>query len=150
VAESTDVTIIPWEGRCIVHEEFTAEQLRAYRAQFPGIVIIAHPECPYEVLEEADMVGSTSQMSAFVERERPQKVALITECSMSDNVAAELPELELVRPCSLCPHMKKITLANIRDSLTDLVHEVTVSPEVADGARRAVERMLAVGRGGGR
>ncbi len=148
VAENTQVEIIPWDGRCIVHEEFTAEQLRAYRAQFPGIVIIAHPECPYEVLEEADMVGSTSQMAAFVEREQPERVAMITECSMSDNVAAEFPTLQLVRPCTLCPHMKRITLANIRDCLTDLRYEVTVDSDVAAGARQAVERMLAVGRGG--
>ena len=149
VAENTSVEIIPWEGRCIVHEEFTAEQLRAYRAQFPGIIIIAHPECPYEVLEEADMVGSTSQMASFVERERPQRVAMITECSMSDNVAANFPDLEFVRPCSLCPHMKRITLANIRDCLTQRQYEVTVPDEVASGARLAVERMLAVGHGGG-
>jgi len=110
----------------------------------PGIQIIAHPECPPDVLSEADFVGSTSGMIDWVKRERPKQVVMVTECSMSDNVAAETPGTEFVRPCNLCPHMKRITLENIRDSLRDLKHEVTVDPEVAARARVAVERMLAV------
>jgi len=144
VATQTKVEIILYEGSCIVHERFTGQELRDYRASYPGIQIIAHPECPPDVLEEADFVGSTSGMIKWVKRERPQRVVMITECSMSDNVAAEVPETEFVRPCNLCPYMKKITLAGIRDSLRDMKHEVLVDPAVAARARVAVARMLEV------
>jgi quinolinate synthase len=144
VATQTDVQIILWEGSCIVHERFTGEELRGYRASYPGIQIIAHPECPPDVLEEADYVGSTSGMIDWVKRERPERVVMVTECSMSDNVAAEVPETDFVRPCNLCPYMKKITLAGIRDSLRDMKEEVLVDPAVAARARVAVQRMLEV------
>jgi len=147
VAANTEVEVILWNGHCEVHEQFTAADLRAYRAQFPGLVVVAHPECSPEVLAEADHVGSTSGMVAYIRERRPERVALITECSMSDNVAAELPELQFVRPCTLCPHMKRITLGRIAASLRELRHEVEVPAGVAAGARRAVERMLEVGRG---
>ena len=144
VATQTSVEIILWEGSCEVHERFTGEELRGYRESRPGIQIIAHPECPPDVLAEADFVGSTSGMINWVKRERPKMVVMVTECSMSDNVAAETPETEFVRPCNLCPHMKRITLANIRDSLRDMKHDVSVDPVVASRARVAVERMLGV------
>lgn len=144
VASQTDVEIVLYEGSCMVHERFTAEELRGYRALHPGIQIIAHPECPPDVLDEADFVGSTSGMIDWVRTERPRQVVMVTECSMSDNVAAESPETEFVRPCNLCPHMKRITLEGIRDALRDMKHEVTVDPDVAARARTAVERMLAV------
>ncbi|MBI3928920.1 MAG: quinolinate synthase NadA [Armatimonadetes bacterium] len=149
VAQNTRVEIIPWKGHCIVHEQFSARDLENYREQFPGITIIAHPECPPDVLEAADMVGSTSGMVRYIEVARPRRVAMITECSMSDNVAAEFPEIEFVRPCTICPHMKKITLHKILQSLKTLTVKVEVDPAVADRARLAVERMLAVGRGKG-
>jgi len=144
VASQTDVDVVLWHGSCEVHERFTAEELRGYRKANPGIQIIAHPECPPGVLEEADFVGSTSGMIDWVKEHRPKQVVMVTECSMSDNVAAETPETDFVRPCNLCPHMKRITLENIRDSLRDMKHEVTVDPEIARRARSAVERMLAV------
>ncbi len=144
VASQTDVEVILWAGSCIVHERFTGEELRAYRSMHAGIQIIAHPECPPDVLAEADFVGSTSGMIDWVKRERPKNVVMVTECSMSDNVAAEVPETEFVRPCNLCPYMKKITLGGIRDSLRDMTHEVLVDPDVAARARIAVERMLEV------
>jgi quinolinate synthase len=144
VASQTDVGIILWEGSCMVHERFTGAELRGYRSQHPGIRIIAHPECPPDVLEEADYVGSTSGMISWVRRERPAKVVMVTECSMSDNVAAETPETEFVRPCNLCPHMKRITLEGIRDALARMQYEVHVDAEVAARARVPVERMLAV------
>ena len=147
VAANTQVEVIPWNGHCEVHEQFTAGQVLAYREQFPGVVVIAHPECPSEVLAEADMVGSTAGMIRYVDEHRPHRVAMITECSMSDNVAAEFPDIEFVRPCTVCPHMKRITLANIERSLELLQYPVEVDAAVAAGARAAVERMLAVGRG---
>jgi quinolinate synthase len=144
VATQTKVEIILWEGSCIVHERFTGEELREYRKSYPGIQIIAHPECPPDVLEEADFVGSTSGMIKWVKRERPERVVMVTECSMSDNVAVEVPETDFVRPCNLCPYMKMITLEGIRDSLRDMKHEVLVDPAVAARARVAVARMLEV------
>ncbi|HEX9707317.1 MAG TPA: quinolinate synthase NadA [Steroidobacteraceae bacterium] len=144
VASQTGVKVILWEGSCMVHERFTGDELRAYRAGHPGIRIIAHPECPPDVLAESDFVGSTTAMISWVERNRPRRVVMVTECSMSDNVAAELPDVEFVRPCNLCPHMKRITLAGIADSLRQLRHEVRIRPAVAERARLAVTRMLAI------
>ena len=147
VQSQTDVEVILWDGHCEVHERFTTEDIADFRRQWPGVKVIAHPECDLPVLQAADMVGSTSGMIRWVADNRPERVAMITECSMSDNVAAEFPEIEFVRPCSLCPHMKRITLDNIAASLRDLRHAVEVDPVVARRARRAVERMLEVGRG---
>ena len=144
VASQTEVDLILWQGSCIVHERFTGDELRAYRKDHPGIKIIAHPECPPDVLAESDFVGSTTGMISWVERNRPRRVVMVTECSMSDNVAAELPDVEFVRPCNLCPHMKRITLQGIADSLRYLRHEVTINPAIAERARRAVTRMLEV------
>ena len=144
VASQTDKEIILWQGSCEVHERFTGEELREYRKDYPGVQIIAHPECPTDVLEEADFVGSTSGMINWVRSEAPDRVVMVTECSMSDNVAVESPETEFVRPCNLCPYMKMITLSGIRDSLRDMQHEVQVPDDIAAGARIAVERMLAV------
>jgi quinolinate synthase len=147
VATQTDVQLILWKGHCEVHERFTGAELRAYRqAQGSGIQILAHPECPPDVLAEADFVGSTAAMSRWVGEKRPRRVVMITECSMSDNVAVELPDVEFIRPCNLCPHMKRITLPKILRSLQTLEHRVEVDSAVAARARQAVERMLAVGR----
>ena len=145
VASQTDVELILWKGSCEVHERFTGEQLREYRRMYPGIHIIAHPECPPDVLEEADYVGSTSGMIRHVSESGAAQVVMITECSMSDNVAAEHSDIDFIRPCNLCPHMKRITLPKILASLRDLSPRVEVDPLVAQSARASVERMLAVG-----
>ena len=144
VAEQTDVEIIPWQGHCEVHERFSVDELEAFRRDHDGLEIIAHPECPPDVLAAADYVGSTAQMQEYVVRRRPAKVLMVTECSMSDNVAASVEGVEFVRPCNLCPHMKRITLANIRRSLESLSPAVEIDPGIAVRARQAVERMLAV------
>jgi quinolinate synthase len=128
-----------------VHERFTAAELQQYRADFDELTIIAHPECPPDVLEVADFVGSTAQMQNFVQAQRPKRVLMVTECSMSDNVAADTSDVEFIRPCNLCPHMKRITLANIYESLETLEPRVEIDPMVAEKARFAVERMLAIG-----
>jgi quinolinate synthase len=147
VASQTSVQIILWKGHCEVHERFTGKEMRAYReAQGGDIQILAHPECPPEVLAEADFVGSTAAMIRRVGETRPRRVVLITECSMSDNVAVEFPDVEFIRPCNLCPHMKRITLPKILRSLQTMETQVEVDPGIADRARLAVERMLAVGR----
>jgi quinolinate synthase len=142
VAQQTDVRIITWKGHCEVHERFTAQELQDYRASYEDLTIIAHPECPPDVLEVADFVGSTAQMSRFVETRRPKRVLMVTECSMSDNVAADITDVQFIRPCNLCPHMKRITLAKIYESLDKLEPRVEIDPRVAAKARRAVERML--------
>ncbi|MBO0710449.1 MAG: quinolinate synthase NadA [Acetobacteraceae bacterium] len=144
VAAETGVKIISWAGHCEVHERFTASEVRTLRAENPGVVVLAHPECPPDVVAEADFTGSTAALSDYVGQKQPSRVVLLTECSMSDNVALRYPDLEFVRPCNLCPHMKRITLANIREALEEMRHEVTVDAAVAVRARRAVERMLAV------
>jgi len=143
VARRTDVEIITWKGHCEVHERFTGQEIANYRGSHAGLQVIAHPECPPDVLDAADFVGSTAQMIGYVRDRRPDRVLMVTECSMSDNVAAEVGDVEFVRPCNLCPHMKQITLPKIRQSLETLTPEVTVDPGVAEGARRAVDRMLA-------
>ncbi|MBY2924670.1 quinolinate synthase NadA [Rhizobium leguminosarum] len=144
VARETDVEIIAWHGHCEVHELFTAEDVRQLRENHPGVIVLAHPECPPEVVAEADFAGSTAVMSDYVGRQKPARVVLLTECSMSDNVAVHHPDVEFIRPCNLCPHMKRITLANIRAALEENRYEVTVDPAIAAAARRAVERMLAI------
>jgi len=144
VAAQTSVKIIAWAGHCEVHERFTAAEVRALRTDYPGVVILAHPECPPEVVREADYTGSTADMAGYVGREKPARVVLLTECSMADNVSVHHPDVDFVRPCNLCPHMKRITLPNIRHALETLQQEVTIDPALADSARRAVEGMLAV------
>jgi quinolinate synthase len=144
VAMETNVELIAWRGHCEVHELFTADDIRELRESHPGVIVLAHPECPPEVVEAADLSGSTAVMSDYVGRERPARVVLLTECSMSDNVAVHHPDVEFIRPCNLCPHMKRITLGNIRTALEENRHEVTVDPAIAAAARRAVERMLEV------
>jgi quinolinate synthase len=147
VAAQTDVEIIPWNGGCEVHERFTANDIRELRSLFPGVDVLAHPECTPEVLAEADYVGSTSGMIRWLREESPTCAALITECAMSDNVAAEMPGIRFVRPCNFCPYMRKITLPSVRRSLETSTYEVTIDPEIARRAKRAVDRMLDVGRG---
>jgi quinolinate synthase len=148
VASRTPVELVLWKGHCEVHERFTAAQIRDIREAEPNVVVLAHPECPPEVLAEADYVGSTAGMIREVGRVgESRKVVLITECSMSDNVAAANPGVEFVRPCNLCPHMKRITLPKIQRALERMEFEVEVEPEISRRARRAIERMLAVGRG---
>ncbi|MDH5293673.1 MAG: quinolinate synthase NadA, partial [Acidimicrobiia bacterium] len=146
VASQTDVEVILWDGACMVHERFTGREIRNHKARLPGVSVIAHPECPPDVLAEADYVGSTNGIIRWVEDNQPEQVMMITECSMADNVALENPGVEFVRPCNLCPHMKRITLDNIKRSLETMTYEVDVAPDVAGRARRAVERMLEVGR----
>ena len=144
VAKQTSVEIIAWHGTCVVHERFTPGQIRALRTQFPGVRVLAHPECPPEVCAEADFVGSTSGMIRDVQTSGAAKVVMVTECAMADNVAAENPTVDFVRPCVLCPHMQRITLAKIAAALETLSPQVEVDEGIAHAARRAVERMLAV------
>ena len=144
VARETNVEILAWHGHCEVHERFTPDDIRELRESHPGVMVLAHPECPPEVVEAADFAGSTAVMSNYVGEKKPQRVVLLTECSMSDNVAVDHPDVEFIRPCNLCPHMKRITLANIRDALENNRHEVLVDAALMEPARRAVERMLAI------
>ncbi|MGH8915669.1 MAG: quinolinate synthase NadA [Acidimicrobiia bacterium] len=146
VATQTEVDVVLWEGSCIVHERFTGAEIAEYRRDFGDIQVIAHPECPPDVLAEADYVGSTHGMIEWVTSRRPDQVMMITECSMADNVARKTPSTRYVRPCNLCPYMKRITLDNIRTSLATLTHSVDIAPDIAERARRAVMRMLEVGR----
>src|ERR1700737_812878 len=142
VASKTEVKIVAWKGACEVHERFTGDELRSFREADPSVQIIAHPECPPDVLAEADFTGSTAHMIHWVRNTHPKRVVMITECSMADNVMAELPDVEIVRPCNLCPHMKRITLAKILDSLIYMREEVTIDPAIAEKARRSVGRMI--------
>ncbi len=145
IARQVGVRVITHPGACEVHERFTPDDIRQIRADHPGVVVLAHPECPEPVVDAADFAGSTAQMQDYVTSHRPARVALITECSMSDNLAAENRDIEFVRPCNLCPHMKRNTLAALRRSLETLTHPVEIDPDVAVRARAAVDRMLALG-----
>ena len=142
VAKETKVKIISWHGTCMVHEKFTAKEIREYREDNPGITILAHPECPPEVVAEVDFTGSTSKMSNYVKEKQPSKVLMVTECSMSDNVSIENPNVEFVRPCNLCPHMKRITLPGILQSLMLNTYEVKIPYDIMERARRPIERMV--------
>ena len=142
VARQTEVRIIAWQGRCEVHERFTAADIAEVRAAYPGAEVLAHPECPPDVVAAADFAGSTAAMNAYVLSRKPRRVVLITECSMADNVAADAPDTEFLRPCNLCPHMKRISLENIYETLLHGRYEVTVEASVAARARLAVQRMI--------
>lgn len=146
VAAQTPLRIITWRGRCEVHERFTADDVAGLRQAYPGAVVLAHPECPPEVVASSDYAGSTAALARWVGERAPARVVLLTECSMSDNVAAESPTSHFIRPCNLCPHMKRITLENIYDSLRLLRHEVVVPEDVAVRARVAIDRMLSLPR----
>src|SRR2546421_7046673 len=147
VAGQTSVQVILWKGHCEVHERFTAEDVRSYKQQFAHIEVLAHPECPPEVLAEVDFVGSTAGMVDYLHQSSARRVVMITECSMSDNVAVEFPSIDFIRPCNLCPHMKRITLPKILRSLRTMEHQIEIDPALATRARQAVERMVAIGRG---
>ncbi|MBV1836507.1 quinolinate synthase NadA [Acetobacter estunensis] len=144
IEAETGIEMITWPAHCEVHERFTPDEIRQYRRLHRGVRVIAHPECPPEVVAEADFSGSTAQMIAYVSEKRPEKVLLVTECSMSDNLSALYPETRFVRPCNLCPHMKRITLSRIRVALETLQTEVLIPAELQAPARQSVERMLAV------
>jgi quinolinate synthase len=144
IAAQTAVKIIAWKGHCEVHERFSPADISQLREDHPGVTVLAHPECPPEVVAEADFSGSTAAMSDYVGQQKPARVVLMTECSMSDNVAVDHPDVEFIRPCNLCPHMKRITLGNIREALEQNRHVVSIDPDIAGRARLAVERMLAI------
>ena len=138
--------IISWKGTCIVHEQFNKKEINEIRKNNPGIKIIAHPECPPDVIKASDFAGSTTGMIKYVEDNQPKKVMMVTECSMSDNVQIENPNVKFIKPCNLCPHMKKITLPKILDCLENETNEIIMSNETISKARISVERMTAVGR----
>ena len=146
VAKNTKVKIISWKGTCIVHEKFTAKEVEEVRAANPGIKIIAHPECPPDVISVSDFAGSTSGMIDYVSKNKPKKVMLVTECSMSDNVEADNPDVEFIKPCNLCPYMKKINLEKILDCLENETNEIIIDKRIADAARQSVQRMTEIGR----
>jgi len=146
VQTKTKVQIISWIGTCIVHERFSAQEIEDIKKQNPEIVVLTHPECPPEVIAASDFTGSTSGMSRYVKTKQPKKVMLVTECSMSDNVQIENPNVKFIKPCNLCPHMKKITLPKILDCLENETNEIIMSNETITKARISVERMTAVGR----
>ena len=146
VASQTDVEIIAWKGICMVHDQFNEKEINDIRERNPGIKIIAHPECPPEVIKASDFAGSTGGMINYVKNNQPQKVMMVTECSMSDNIQVENPNVEFIRPCNLCPHMKKITLPKILDCLENETGEIIMDKETIRKARIPVERMAAVGR----
>ena len=143
-ANQTNIKVVTWEGACEVHEQFSANDIRDFREANPGVVVLSHPECPPDVVAESDFSGSTSAMIGYVGTHKPARVVLVTECSMSDNVAVEYPDVEFVKPCNLCPHMKRITLPQILHCLETMTVQVEVDPAVAEKAKAAVERMLRV------
>ena len=146
VASQTDVEIISWKGTCEVHEQFNDEEINDIRKNNPGIKIIAHPECPPDVIKASDFAGSTSGMIKYVKDNQPKKVMMVTECSMSDNVQIDNPNVKFIRPCNLCPHMKKITLPKILDCLENETNEILMSDTTIEKARKSVERMAEIGR----
>jgi quinolinate synthase len=146
VQKNTKVKIISWQGTCIVHEKFSSNEINDIRKQNPGIKIIAHPECPPDVISASDFAGSTSSMVRYVKNEQPKKVLLVTECSMSDNIQIENPNVEFIKPCNLCPHMKKITLKKILNCLENESNEIKIGHNIASKARVSVQRMAEIGR----
>ena len=146
VAKQTKVKIISWKGSCIVHEQFSAKEIKEIRENNPGIKVIGHPECPSDVLDACDFAGSTGGMIDYVKKNQPKKVMLVTECSMSDNVQSDNPGVDFIKPCNLCPYMKKITLKKILDCLENETNEIFIEEKIAEAARKSVQRMAEIGR----
>ena len=146
VQKNTKVKIISWQGTCIVHEKFTGKEVEDIRKENPDIKVIAHPECPPDVISASDFAGSTSSMVKYVKEKQPKKVLLVTECSMSDNVQIDNPNVQFIKPCNLCPHMKKITLNKVYDCLKNETNEIQIGHNIAEMARKSVQRMAAIGR----
>ena len=146
VASQTDVEIISWKGTCEVHERFNDKEINEIRKNNPGIKVIAHPECPPDVIKASDFTGSTSGMIKYVKDNQPEQVMMVTECSMSDNVQVDNPNVKFIRPCNLCPHMKRITLPKILECLENETNEILMNKETIEKARKSVERMAEVGR----
>jgi quinolinate synthase len=146
VASKTKVKIISWKGTCVVHEKFTAKEINEIKKQNPEIFVLSHPECPPDVISASDFTGSTSAMSNYVKKNQPKKVMLVTECSMSDNVQIENPNVDFIKPCNLCPYMKTITLPKILECLENESNEILIPNDIINKARKAVERMAAIGR----
>ena len=146
VAKQTKVKIISWKGSCIVHEQFSPKEIQDIREANPGIKVIGHPECPSDVLDACDFAGSTGGMIDYVKKNQPKKVMLVTECSMSDNVQADNPNVEFIKPCNLCPYMKKITLQKILNCLENETNEILIEEKMAKAAKRSVQRMTEIGR----
>ena len=146
VSSKTKVEIISWKGTCIVHEKFNAKEIKDIKDQNPGIVVIAHPECPPDVINASDFAGSTTGMNEYVKKNQPKKVMMVTECSMSDNVQVENPKVEFIKPCNLCPHMKRITLPKILECLENESNEIIIPSDMIEKARLSVEKMIAIGR----
>ena len=146
VQKNTKVKIISWQGTCIVHEKFTGKEIEDIRKENPDIKVIAHPECPPDVISASDFAGSTSNMVKYVKENQPKKVLLVTECSMSDNVQVDNPNVQFIKPCNLCPHMKKITLNKVYDCLKNETNEIKIGNNIAEMARKSVQRMAAIGR----
>jgi len=146
VAKQTKIKIISWKGSCIVHEQFSRKEIQDIREANPGIKVIGHPECPSDVLDACDFAGSTGGMIDYVKKKQPKKVMLVTECSMSDNVQADNPNVEFIKPCNLCPYMKKITLQKILDCLKNETNEIFIEEKIAKAARKSVQRMTEIGR----
>ena len=146
VSSKTKVKIISWKGTCIVHEKFNAKEIKDIKNQNPGIVVIAHPECPPDVINASDFAGSTTGMNEYVKKNQPKKVMMVTECSMSDNVQVENPKVEFIKPCNLCPHMKRITLPKILECLENESNEIIIPSDMIEKARLSVKKMIAIGR----
>ncbi len=146
IAAQTNVKIISWKGRCEVHERFTAAEIMAYKEQHKDIVVLAHPECSPDVVAVSDYTGSTAGMSNYVKDNQPERVIMVTECSMSDNVAIENPNVNFIRPCNLCAHMKRISLKKIYDAIRFNQFQIEVEDQIIDRARLAIDRMLEIGR----
>ena len=146
IAAQTDVKIISWKGRCEVHERFTAAEIMSYKEQHKDIVVLAHPECSPDVVAVSDYTGSTAGMSNYVKDNQPERVIMVTECSMSDNVAIENPNVNFIRPCNLCAHMKRISLKKIYDAIRFNQFQIEVEDQIIDRARLAIDRMLEIGR----
>ena len=146
VSSKTEVDIISWKGTCEVHEKFNAKEINDIKDQNPGIVVIAHPECPPDVINASDFAGSTTGMNEYVKKNQPKKVMMVTECSMSDNVQVENPKVEFINPCNLCPHMKRITLPKILECLENESNEIIIPSDMIEKARSSVEKMIAIGR----
>jgi quinolinate synthase len=136
--------IVSSDGTCMVHDQFTINDVAAARAQFPGLKIVAHPECPEDVASAADFVGSTGAMMKYVRTTQAPYFLMLTECGLVSRLEMENEEKRFIGGCRLCPYMKLNSLEKIRDALVDPKPEqiITLDEDLRIRAARCIERMF--------
>ena len=136
--------IILWHGSCVVHEKFDSRTIGVYRKNYPGLAVLAHAECPSDIINAVDFMGGTGDMLHYIENTDAAAYLLVTECGFGELARIKFPKKNFIAMCGLCPYMKSITLESILDALENPRPEleVIVPSEIAVRAKIPIEKMF--------